>query len=303
MKNFHLLITIALLLSGCAGQSVWVNPTKNHEEAQKDFRECKYDSQKSSYTPYGNGTSPISAGIQEGFQSVTLMNECMRSRGYYLTNRQQLEEKKAKNNQATDEFKSAIKNKDYNKALDIMNVMISQNTDNYDLYHARGNVYYAMKRYNEAITDFNKSIALGNKAPVIYVAKGNAFAELGEYDVVIELINQALSTNNDASFYNIRAYALNKKGDYVKAMEDCNRAIALDASKPNYYKNRGLAYHGKMEYEKALEQFNKSIALDPAYIYAYVGRGETYLKMGKNENASADFKKACELGDKAACNR
>jgi len=93
VKKSHLLVVAVFLFSGCAGQRVWVNPSKNHEEAQKDFRECKYDSQKSSYTPYGNGTSPISAGIQEGFQSVTLMNECMRSRGYYLTNKLSLFQK------------------------------------------------------------------------------------------------------------------------------------------------------------------------------------------------------------------
>lgn len=303
MKKSHLLIIAVFLLSGCAGQSVWVNPSKNHEEAQKDFRECKYDSQKSSYTPYGNGTSPISAGIQEGFQSVTLMNECMRSRGYYLTNRQEHEEKKQANNQAFEDAKSAMKTKNYAKALDIVNALILQNPDNFSLYQARAEVYYAMEKYNETITDLNKSISLGNKTSHVHMVKAQAFADLGEHDVAIESINQALTIKHDAVLYNIRAYVLNKKGEYDKAIEDCNRAIALDASKPNAYKNRGLAYYGKKEYEKAFEQFNKSISIDPAYAYAYAGRAETYKSTGKPESAAADFKKACELGDKAACKK
>ncbi|MBW4056524.1 MAG: tetratricopeptide repeat protein [Proteobacteria bacterium] len=304
MKISYLFIATALLCSsGCANQNVWVNPSKNDSEAQKDFSECKYDSQKSSFVPYGNVTSPISAGVQEGFQNVTLMNECMRSRGYNLINKYEWDAKIASNKQSSDEFNLAMKEKNYDKSMIIINIMIAQNPNAYDPYHGRGNVYYFTNKYSEAITDYNKAISLGCKSPKVFVFKAQAFIELGEYDVAIQSMNDALAIKSDPMFYNMRAYALNKKGEYDKAMDDCNRAIALDTTKPNFFKNRGLAYHGKLEFEKAIEQFNKSISIDPAYYYAYAGRGEAYLKIGKLENATSDFKKACELGDKDSCSK
>ena len=304
MKISYLFIATTLLCSsGCANQNVWVKDGASAEVAQKEFAECKYDSQKSSFVPYGNGISPISAGVQEGFQSVTLLNECMRSRGYYLTNRLELEGKKADQKKSGDEFRSAMQNKDYTKALVIINQIILQQPNAFDSYHARGNVYMSTGKFNDAIADYNKSISLGNKNFNVILYKANAFAQIGEYDVAIEAINHGLSINNNPEFYNLRAYCFNKKGEFNKAMEDCNKAIALDTNRPNFYKNRGLAYHGKLEYDKAIEQFNKSMTIDPAYMYAYTGRGETYLKMGKLENAASDFKKACELGDKDSCSK
>lgn len=303
MRYFAFVSFLVLLCSGCANQNVWVNPTKNATEAHKDLAECKYDSNKSSFVPYGNDTSPISAGIQEGFQSSSLMAQCMRSRGYNLVNRQELEEKKANYKIHTDAFNLAMKNKDFNKALEIANNAISQFPSQADAYYGRGNAYYSLKKYNEAIADYNKAISLGYKKVQVFIYKAQAFIELKEYDIAIEIINQALTTNNDSSLYNTRAYVLNTKGDYDKAIEDCNKSIALDTNKPNAYKNRGLAYSGKKEYEKAIEQFNKAISIDPTYMYAYDGRGDTYIKLANKDKAMADFKTACDKGLKISCDK
>jgi len=305
MNSTRAIIIIAVLLysSGCASRNVWVHPTNDKALLNKDMRECKYDSQKNSFVPYGNGISPVSAGFQEGMQSVTLMNSCMTSRGYYLTNRNDLEIKNENTKKTRADYDNAMKEMNYPKALDIVNDLISLFPSSSGTYYARGDVYLELGKYNEAISDFNKSISLGHKNLSVYVLKSQAFIELGEIDVAIEIINQALALHNDAKLYNARSYALIRKGDYEKALEDCNRALALDASKPNAYKNRGLAYYGKSEYDKAIEQFNKSIVTDSTYAYAYAGRGETYLKTGKLENATSDFKKACELGDKDSCKR
>ena len=301
MKKLAVLLLSLFVLSGCANQSVWVNPSKNDAEAQKDFRECKYDSGKSSFVPYSNVTSPISAGIQEGFQSANLLSECMRSRGYNLVNRQSFEENKNANKQTYNNIDEAFKNKDYSRVIEITDRHLYSNPNDIEVYVARGHAYTWLGKYNEAITDYNKASTLGSKNLKLVVGKATCFAQIGEYDVALEAVNQALVLQQDASLYNIRAYVYYKKGEFDKALEDCNKSIALDNNKPNVYKNRGLALYGKMQYEKAIEQFNKSISIELAYAKAYDGRGDTYLKLGKNENAMLDFRKACEFGEKESC--
>lgn len=292
-----------LVGSGCASRNVWVRDNTDGAQAQKDFNECKYDSNKSSFVPYGDGRSPISAGFQEGFQGANLMSQCMRAKGYYLVNRHEQEQKNARAKETLESFKTAMKNKNYDEALRIVNNEIFTHPNSGDAYSGKGNVYFVMGKYKDAITNYSKAQSFGYNNTELIIQKSIAFTEIGEFDVAIECVNQRLLTNNEGALYNARAYAFNKKGEYDKALEDSNKAIALDSNAPNHYKNKGLAYMGKGEYEKAIEQFNKAIAINPEYKYAFTGRGNTYLMIGKTENAKADFKKACQYGDNEACSK
>jgi tetratricopeptide (TPR) repeat protein len=297
------LALIMINVAGCASNKVWIKDGTDAKQAQMDLNECKYESSKSSFVAYGKDIDPISAGVQEGFQSANLLNQCMRAKGYYLTDKSELERKNYEQNRLLNAWQQAIKDKEYDKALIIANETINKYPNMATPYYGRANSYFMLKKYNEAISDYNKAISLGYKDVQIFVLKSQSFLYLYEYDIAIETLDQALDYKKDSSLFNLRAYAFYKKGDYDKALDDCNKAIALDYSKPNPFKNRGLAYLGKGQYNKAIEQFNKSISIDPTYAYAYSGRGETLLKLGKTENALLDFKKACEHGDKESCNK
>ena len=304
MKYAYVLVLWCLLFTGCASQNIWVSPSRNASEAQKDFGECKYDSQKSSFVPYGNGTSPISAGVQEGFQSVTLMNECMRSRGYSLVDKYEWEAKQANNSNNRKEYDSAMKLKDYPRALEMAAILISDNPSSATAYALRGHAYYNLSKYDDAITAYNKAIALDDKHIGAISMKAICFAENGEHDIALELANIAVNIkNSDSSVFNNRAVVYNKKGDYDKALEDCNKSLALNNSSPSAHRQKGLAYFGKEHYEKSIVEFNKAITIDSMYDKAYLGRGEAYLKLGKADNATSDFKKACELGNKESCSK
>ncbi len=308
MKNLiGLLLLLPLIIGGCATQNTWVHSTKTQAEAQKDFMECQYDAEKHGFVPYGGGTSAVSAGIQEGVRKVQLMSSCMTSKGYYLANRQALQEEKDTIVQSQKDMIDGLKNGRYDKTLEIANELIARYPDFPLGYFGRGWVNIELGKSTEALADFSrvssmKLDAIGLSHAV--VGRTTCLVDLGELDVSLQVVNERLSSDSsNASLYNIRAYVLIKKGEYDKAIEDCNKSLSLDMSKPNAFKNRGLAYLGKLEFEKAVEQFNKSLAIDASYREAFDGRGEAYLKLGKNDDATAEFKKACELGKRVSCNK
>ena len=58
------------------------------------------------------------------------------------------------------------------------------------------------------------------------------------------------------------------------AIEDFDKAIALDPELVPAYNIRGNAYRGKGELERAIEDYNTAIKLKPDYAYAYNNRGQ-----------------------------
>jgi hypothetical protein len=95
------------VVSGCAttaNNKVWYKPSASQEQASADWRQCDYESSAGSYTPMGAFDSPISAGIQEGIQKVTLMSKCMQAKGYYLTDKASIAERTPKPHLTTSLF-------------------------------------------------------------------------------------------------------------------------------------------------------------------------------------------------------
>ena len=89
MKNMIFLFVVLSTLVGCAASTqVWYKQSATNQQAQTDWTQCEYEASRGSYTPMGAFDSPISAGIQEGFQKVSLMNKCMTAKGYYLTEKE-----------------------------------------------------------------------------------------------------------------------------------------------------------------------------------------------------------------------
>ena len=56
---------------------------------------------------------------------------------------------------------------------------------------------------------------------------------------------------------------------------------------------RGVAYDELGQYLRAIEDYDKAIKLDPDFGVAYKSRGLAYRKLGQDAKADADKAKAC----------
>jgi tetratricopeptide (TPR) repeat protein len=100
----------------------------------------------------------------------------------------------------------------------------------------------------------------------------------------------------DPQIYNMRALAFLKTKQYDYAIGDYGKVISLNPKFADAYHNRGIAYANTGKYDEAIEDYNKAVEIKPKDVNVYVSRAVAYVK-----KATADFKRACDLGNKNAC--
>jgi tetratricopeptide (TPR) repeat protein len=153
--------------------------------------------------------------------------------------------------------------KQYDKALPVLNKAIALQPENYDAYYVRGNLFSNIKKYKESLEDFNKNIKLNPNSYRVYNNRGNIFKDEKEFDLAINDFDSALRIN------------------------------------PNYtdaYINRGTVFSIEKKYVEAISDFLRAIEIDPESAVAYTSKAAAELNSGKKEYAYNDLKKAMELG-------
>ena len=93
--------------------------------------------------------------------------------------------------------------------------------------------------------------------------QGNFLLMLGHIDRAIEAYSHAIELNpNNASTYNNRGAAYERKGDIDRAIQDYTKAIELNLNNAIAYTNRGGAYRDKGDIDRAIEDCNIAIDLE-----------------------------------------
>jgi tetratricopeptide (TPR) repeat protein len=81
----------------------------------------------------------------------------------------------------------------------------------------------------------------------------------------LDFFNEALGRNPTAGAYAGRAKIWREKGEFDRAIDDCNRAIFLDPAMADAYNTRALAWMKKGEVDRAIADWNEAI-VTPAVI-------------------------------------
>lgn len=128
------------------------------------------------------------------------------------------------------------------------------------------------------------------KAAKAWNGRGNAYLGRQNYDRALEDFNKAIALEPDyVDALNNRGTLYGKTGDYDKAIKDLNTALSFDLHNKNALKNRGSAYFEKRNYPKAIEDFSAYLKLNPGHEETYLFRGVALARTGKIEAAISDF--------------
>ena len=109
-------------------------------------------------------------------------------------------------------------------------------------------------------------------------------------------LNKAQDLGLNSSLFNqVHGWFLIAKGDFEKAIEKIQQALALDPLSLPLMSTLGDAYSFAGRFEEGLAQYNKLIELEPNFRRGFEGRGMIYLAMGENEKAVKDFEQYHKL--------
>ncbi|MFK7950199.1 MAG: tetratricopeptide repeat protein [Saprospiraceae bacterium] len=154
-----------------------------------------------------------------------------------------------------------------------------------------GNLKAALK-YVDKVIELNPYM---NKAyfyrATLYKKMGESEKALKEYDLI-----EKQSENNSYRLFLNRAIAQKMSGDALSALEDMNKAIALEPTNAALYKLRGNIHILLNNYIEAVQDYDKAIDLDDRFAEAYFNRGIAHVLDNNRTNACADFEKSVTLG-------
>ncbi|WP_144240364.1 tetratricopeptide repeat protein, partial [Natrinema thermotolerans] len=190
----------------------------------------------------------------------------------------------------------AIRNDEYSKAIELVNEVISSNSEDAMAYTVRGLAKESVDGYEDAIEDYNKAIDLDSENATAYVSRGNAKRELDRYEVAIEDYDEAIDLDPENVTAHVgRGNAKQALERYEEAIEDYDEVIDLDPEHATAYYNRGNAKRALERYEDAIEDYDKAIDLEPDDVESdLTNRGNAKRMLERYEDAIEDYDEAID---------
>ena len=161
----------------------------------------------------------------------------------------------------------------------------------YDL----GIVYERAAKYNKAIAYYKES--LEKESNIITASRiSSCYDDLGDYDKALEYCNQAIALDSvKANYLYEKANILDNAGRTQEAIETMSDYIANTPDESAGYYQRGWFKDHSGDIEGALKDYTMAITLQPNVAYAYLNRGVLYRLKGENAKAESDFKQVVRL--------
>lgn len=197
----------------------------------------------------------------------------------------------------------AIKDKKYDKGIDLLNQELANNPKNGypSLWIAVGRGMQGnFGKVLNATTYSIKYLPKKDKKNLskAYQIRGASHIVLGDTLDALNDFSAAIKLNpENALIYKSRAEIYFETKQYDLSCADYLQVIKIEPGSTTGFIGYGQVLMEQKDYDKAIEQFSRAIKLDRKSSDALVHRGKCYTKQHKYEEAVADFVKAMELDD------
>jgi tetratricopeptide (TPR) repeat protein/S1-C subfamily serine protease len=161
------------------------------------------------------------------------------------------------------------------------------------IFRESGNYPQALAAIDKAITLEPSDLKLRNARALILSASGNRPAAIEEYNLII-------SRQPETYAYVNRGIAKSDLGQKLAAIQDYDRAIALNPQDAKAYYNRGIAKSDLGQKVAAIQDYDRAIALNPQMAQAYYNRGNVKSALGQKIAAIQDYDRAIVLNPQSA---
>jgi tetratricopeptide (TPR) repeat protein len=118
----------------------------------------------------------------------------------------------------------------------------------------------------------------------------------GLHDKALEEYEKAVAINPTfADAHSNLGVAYKRKGAYDKAIKEYEKALAGNPNLTEARNNLGLAYYEQGMYDKAVEEYEKALAINPALAETRYNLGLVYYFQGMVDKAVEEYEKAIAI--------
>lgn len=149
--------------------------------------------------------------------------------------------------------------------------------------------FFIFVSFDDATYAQNNTINMSSASQTTY-ANGLIHLQRGEYREARIVAEDALRTNSaDPDLHELLGHACVGLQDFDRAIESFTQAIHFGSRRFFSYNNRGGLYSLRKDWLHAIDDYGKAIAIDPDRPEAYYGRANAYLSVRQYANAKVDF--------------
>lgn len=172
--------------------------------------------------------------------------------------------------------------------------------DNADRQFEAAMVAFELKNFTGAAGLFTYAIESGKlsepKLAEAYKHRGLARIFIGLHFLAAADLEMALKlAPADTELRYAKAWALLNAGEHQAALEEMNRAVALNSEESLAYSNRCDVRRIMGNRDAALKDCDRAIELDPDFAPAWMERAKLFHDMGYDADARSDINRALQL--------
>ena len=148
--------------------------------------------------------------------------------------------------------------------------------------------------FKGATSDFDEAVRLEPKEATHYLHRGLLRRNLGDLEGATKDLDQSLELRTTALGHAHRGAIRYFTGNLAGTLEDCNRAIAEDASLAMPYGYRGAVQLASGNARGAQFDCSQAIKLDRTFGLAYFNRGQARIQLGNMSGAISDLTRSLQ---------
>ncbi|KAA6436863.1 tetratricopeptide repeat protein [Dyadobacter flavalbus] len=188
-----------------------------------------------------------------------------------------------------------------NDAILSLTDLINRNIDVDLNYYKRARIYFEREQYTLALADINESIYEKNNASDYFLLRGKINRELGKIDPALEDAQRAEALQqNSPDLYILLADILQVKNNFREAAGYLNQAMKMAPYDGSAYYVKGMLQARQGDSLASISSFNYAISVNPRLLRAYEQCSFILRKLNNLDQALVVNRKAIQRFPKTA---
>lgn len=155
-------------------------------------------------------------------------------------------------------------------------------------YETRAGYWISLRQLDRALADLDRDIALVPR-PYAYFMRGQVYSQMGNFSRALEDFDTAIARQPaNTQFYRGRSLARAATGDVAGALADAEHLVAVVPQQAESWYARGVARALQGRDREAVADFDRAADLRPELVYVIEARARALERLGDRVRAQAD---------------